>query len=355
MPTEKSENITENAAAPAETLFPEAEEDCAVFITAKDIRAGILSQTPPVPAEELTPTRGASTRRYVSLVQKTLPALPLCALLTGVLWALTVLLGFDHDIGHIQPGCAWFYLLLIPLLAGVALTGLLFLPARRVRQYRLPHTGVGETFTALFAAALFGFYCLREIYTLSTTPPPAASQSVLPNLGLPTAVVMIFCTLYLLLTGLGKRGLALSWCAMGSAAGCMLALFRDYFDFTLPLNSPLRHMNALILMALMLFFVTEARMHTDLWYTTVPYSTAVYAMTILITGGLGLGQAILAATGNIHFSLIREMAYVAMGGLAFCRLKSLTALVADHLPPPPSTEDIRKAARKNGANTETEA
>ncbi len=348
MSTEKSENVTETTSAAPE--FMESYRDCAVFLTAKDVRAGVLSATPPVSADQISPTRGASTRRYTSLAHRIVPILPILALVSGICWALTLLFGFDWDIGHVQVGCIWFYAMLLPLVLGFVLTGVLAVVGRRVRQYRLPTVGTPETFAALFAAALLGFDCLREIYIHATTPPvltaSTAAAVVLPNLALPAALLMLCCVVYLLLTGLGKGRIALAWCAMGAAAGCMLVLFRDYFDFTLPLNSPLRYMSALSIMALLLFFIAEARMHTDLWYATVPFSVCAYSLTLLLTGSISLGQSILACTGSSAFSLLHNFALIATAVFSFFRLLSLTFLLGDHMPPPPSADEIRKSQRK---------
>ncbi len=343
MPTEKNENIAETAAAET-PAFLESDEDCAIFLTAKELHSGILSQTAPVPAEEIIPTRGASTKRYLALAKKLLPALPVCALSAGLCWALTLATGFDADIGHIQRGCVWFYLMLIPLLAGAALTGTLAYAARRTRQYRLPKTGVGETFTALFAATLLGFHALKEIYTLTTTPPEANLLG--PDLTMPAAAALFLCVAYLLLVGLGRRSVLLAWMAMGSIVSCTLILFRDYFDFTLPLNSPVRYMTALTVMGLLLFFLSEARMHTDLWYSSAPFSVAAYGITLVLTGGAGLAQAVLALLGNPQFSLVREVAFAAIAALAFFRLRQLSSLLGDHMPPPPTEEEIRKWMKK---------
>ncbi len=342
MPTEKNENIPDTEETPD---FIESDKDCAVFLSVKDMRSGTLSTTPPVPAEEITPTRGASTKRYQSAAKTLTPALPVCALLAGLCWAMALATGFDADIGHIQKSCPWLYLLLIPLLAGAVITGALAFPAKRTRQYRLPKTGVGEAFTALFAAALLGFHALKEIYALTTTPPEANTLG--PDLTMPAAVALFFCTAYLLMAGIGRKSAFKPWLAMGSVVSCTLVLFRDYFDFTLPLNSPIRYMTALTIMGLLLFFLAEARMYTDLWYCSAPFSVAAYGITIVLTGGAGMAHAILAILGNPMFSLIRETALAAIAALAFFRLRQLGTLVGDHMPPPPTEEDMRKYLKKN--------
>ncbi|MBQ8642858.1 MAG: hypothetical protein IJ480_11655 [Clostridia bacterium] len=323
-------------AAPA---FPESDEDCAVFL-----RRNQLSSTPPLPADQLTPPRGRSTRRFTKLFAKFLPVPPVLAALAGICWALTCRLDFDWNIGHPAAGSVWYGLTIALLLLGTVSAAAVMIPAFRTRQYRMPRTGPGETFSAFLAAALFGIRCLRQVYDLATTAPDSAAAGLLDKLCVPA---MLLCALYFLCAGLGKKGGIMTFLSMGSCLAVMLTLFRDYFDFTLPLNSPIRNLSMLVYAALLLFFLAETRMHVDLWYAGMPFSVLAYTSVILLAGGIGLGQAVTALLGNAQFNLIEETAFVAAAALAFFRLKQLPALIADHLPPPPTEDEVKKAEKKN--------
>lgn len=339
--TENNENleeIPETAAAPA---FTESNEDCAVFL-----KRDQLSDTPPVPAQSITPTRGKSTKQFSARLRLLLPAPAGLAILSGTFWALTCLTTFDWNIGHIGVGSVWFVLTLLCLAAGAVCGVLLAIPARRTRQFRLPAAGLPETFCGLFTAVLLGISGLRALYDQFTTPPAAASMINTGTLGKLAAVGILFCALYFLCAGLGKRGVLMTVLSMLSCVGVMLVLFRNYFDFTLPLNSPLRNAATLAWAALLLFFIAEARSHVDLWYTDVPFTVIAYHAVILLCGGFGLGQAIQAMLGSTQFNLISETAFLAAAVLALFRLKNLPSLLGDHIPPPPTEEEVKKAARK---------
>ena len=56
----------------------------------------------------------------------------------------------------------------------------------------------------------------------------------------------------------------------------------------------------------------------------------------------------LAFTGHRQFQLLEEAAFIALAALAFIRLKGLPALIGDHMPPPPTEDEIKKMAKKAG-------
>lgn len=336
-----SENI-EKSEAPVLPDFRESDEDCAVFL-----KRNQLSDTPPVPADTLVPTKGLSTRRFTALLQKYLVIPTALAILAGIFWTLTCLLDFDWNIGHVNTGSVWFLLTLLALAAGGVFAVLLAVPARRTRQYRLSAVTLSETFCSLFAAALLGISGLRSLYEQFTTPPAAVSVMNTAALGKLAAVGMLFCAACFLCMGLGKKGHLLSAMSMAACVGVMLILFRDYFDFTLPLNSPLRNITTLAWASILLFFVAEARSHVDLWYTDVAFTVCTNFAVILFCGGFGLGQTILALLGYTQFQLLTQTAFLITAVLAFFRLKNLSSLLGDHIPPPPTEEEVKKAAKKS--------
>ena len=67
---------------------------------------------------------------------------------------------------------------------------------------------------------------------------------------------------------------------------------------------------------------------------------------LLLCGCTGIGQAVLAFAGFASFSLLEEAAFISLAVLAFFRLKKLTALIGDHLPPPPTEDDVKKMEKK---------
>lgn len=335
-----SEN-TEKRDGCTETVILEKENDCALFL-----KKGQLSQTPPVPAEELPMIRGASTRRFTGISRKALWAPVVLGVLAGGFWALTCLTDFDWDIGHIASGSLWFTLAMLCWILGFAGTAALMIPAWRVRQYRFPAAGLGETFSGFLAAALFGVHALRLVLTAFTTAPSSAALINVAGLSKAAAGCLFLTALYFLCVGIDRRGVLMTVLSMGGCVSVMLVLFRDYFQFDQPLNSPIRNLSMLAYAALLLFFLAETRVNVDLWYTGVPFTVLANVSVILLTGAYGLAEVILAVTGNAQFSMIEGAAFLGAAALAFFRLKKLPSLIGDHLPPPPTEDEVKKAAKK---------
>ncbi len=337
---------TTSSSAPSVDLVP-VDKDCAKFVSGKE-----LSDTPPLPAESLPRLWGKSSRFFTAHLQALLYFFPILTLLGGITCALTLLTGFDADISHIQSDSLWYALTLAFWGCGALLIlGAIFPFGRRVRQYRPAKANTPVTFCSFFTAALLCLHALRQLYTAFTTAPdPSAAVDILPLAKL-AGVFLLFAALYFLYTGLDKRdslGMVLSILA---CLAVILVLFRDYFDFTLPLNSPLRNLSILAWSGMLLFLLTEARMQVDLWYTSVPFTLLGCLFALVFTGGYGLTGVIVALCGDIQFDLIQSAMFIGVGALAFFRVRQLPDLIGDHLPPPPTKDEIKKYAKKHGIAT----
>lgn len=338
----KSIQITSTLQGPSVDLV-DVDADCAKFVSGKE-----LSNTPPVPAETLPRLWGRSSRLFTKYFKMLLPFFPILASLSGLAGALALLFDFDSEISHFAEGSPWFALLLGLWCSGIVVLLFAVFPfGRRVRQYRAAKADTGVTFCGFFVAALSCLLALRQLYTAFTTAPDTtAVVDILPLTKL-AAVFLLVAAFYFLYVGLGKRdtlGMVLSLVA---CLAVIMVLFRDYFDFTLPLNSPLRNMATLAWSGLLLFLLTEARMQVDLWYTSVPFTVFSCLLAVLFTGGYGLTGVIVALSGDAQFDLIQSALFLGAGALAFFRVRQLPELIGDHLPPPPTKDEVKKYAKKH--------
>lgn len=343
----KSIKITSTVSAPSQDLV-DVDVDCAKFVSGKE-----LSDTPPIPAEALPRLWGRSSKSFTRYFHCLLYFFPILALLAGVACALTLLLDFDSGISHIQKDSLWFALTLAFWSSGIVLLLFAIFPfGRRVRQYRPAKADTGVTFCGFFTAAMLCLLSLRQLYTAFTTAPDTdAVVDILPLTKL-AAVFLLMGAFYFLYVGLGKRdpqgntlGMVLS---LAACVAVIMVLFRDYFDFTLPLNSPLRHLATLAWSGLLLFLLSEARMQVDLWYTNVPFTIFACLFAVLFTGAYGLTGVIVALAGqSLQFDLIQSAMFLGVGALAFFRVRQLPDLIGDHLPPPPTKDEIKKYAKKH--------
>lgn len=338
---------TTASSAPAVDIVP-MDKDCARFVSAKE-----LSDTPPVPAESLPRLWGKSSRFFTDHFRALLYFFPVLALLGGITCALTLLTGFDADISHIRSDSLWYALTLAFWGCGVLLILAAIFPfGRRVRQYRPAKANTPVTFCSFFTAALLCLSSLRQLYTAFTTAPdPSAAVNILPLAKLAGAFLLV-AAFYFLYTGLDKRDTLAMVLSIVACLAVIMVLFRDYFDFTLPLNSPLRNLSILAWSGMLLFLLTEARMQVDLWYTSVPFTLFGSLFAVVFTGGYGLTGVIMAlcgnAQGNAPFDLIQSALFLGVGAMAFFRVRQLPELIGDHLPPPPTKDEIKKYAKKHG-------
>jgi len=337
--TEKFENAPETPIVPP---LRDTQEDRYIPSPKKSI-----SHTPAVSAEMYPAERGLSTKKFLSRYGLFLRLAAVFALAAAVLWPLIHLLDFDTALGHIASGSLLFVALCVCLIAGVITAVICAFSAKRVRLYRYPDSASGETFFGVLAAALFAIRFMQDVYNLYFPKEVSNVSGILPLLEKMTAWTSVFCLLYFLCIGLGKRGTAVTLFAIGSALHITLLLFRDYFDFSLPLNSPLRNMTLLITVAFLLFLLAESRMQTDLWYAETPFALFA-AMLFLVFGGIALGQCAVALIFETRgrYELLAQASTVAAAGLAFCRLRRYPSLVGDHVPPPPSKDDIKKEEKR---------
>jgi len=347
---ENTENFEKTPLSPVEIPLRQTEEDRYIGHSGKTVSA-----TPAVSAEIYPAEQGLSTRRFLSRF-RILRGIPgILALAAAVLWPLVLLLDFDTDIGHIAKGSVLFVLLCVCLGLGCAAALALSFSAGRVRLYRYPKTGMSETFFGILTAALFGIRFVQDAYYLlfpkeitDIADLPVAGSALLPLLEKLAVWCSLFCVLYFLCIGLGKRGAVTALFGLGAALDMMLVLFRDYFDFTLPLNSPLRNMTLVLCVSVLLFLLAEVRMHVDLWYVEMPFALFADLLLILVGGGIGLGQCVLFFLDGapMEISLLEQAAYVSMAGLALCRLHQYPSRIGDHVPPPPSKDDIKKEQKR---------
>ncbi|MBQ8401865.1 MAG: hypothetical protein IJX14_08050 [Clostridia bacterium] len=332
----QSDNTEKQAPQTAETS-----ENCAVFL-----KRGELSRTPAVSADKLPLRRGVSSKRFAAMFRCIVPAVLILSVLAGVSFAFTCLRDFDTDIGHVQHGSVWFGLMIGAVLLGLAGTVVLTISAWPVRQFRYPSAGYGETISAFMTAALLGVHALRQLLVTFTTAPVSASAFDTTILNRLSAAGLLLAALYFVCAGIGRHGAVQTALSLCGCVSMMLVLFRLYFDFSMPLNSPIRNLSMLACTGLLLFLLAETRVNVDLWYTGAPFTVFSHLSVILLTGVYGLGGLILSVCGVGGFSMIESAAYLSAAALGFFRLQQFPSLIGDHIPPPPTEDDIRKAAKQ---------
>ena len=266
---------------------------------------------------------------------------PVLGLLLAVLYCLAMSRDFDFSIGHFAADSVPFRAAVIlgilgaavSLLAGVCLSG------------RTAFTGLASPGPLSFAAAAAGAVlaaalCVRTLLRYSADLAEETAESLSPTkLYLAAAVLGIFLSAALILSLFREkrhRWYALI-CTLFGGLSVNVAMFAAYFDFSVPLNSPVRNFTTLCQASALLFLLSEARL--SLTREDVPgdlptgfqtfASSACAVFCVGIGGGgaawqlirsLAFGSEILDKTPEPNLSFLRLALYLALGLLAADRL-----------------------------------
>lgn len=251
---------------------------------------------------------------------------------------------YTVEIAYFEAGSLLFLaacaLLAIGVLSAVAMWGL---TRKKYSLTGAPTNGRWETFFALFAAVLYLAACVRS----------ALAFDAPGKLELVATAMLVFPAAYLLCLSVEpkKTAQATPWLALGGALSAIAQLFRQYFDASLPLNAPARHLETLATIGVLLFFLAEARDRIGTGYATASFSAFANGTAAALSGGIGLAHTAYTLTGcrfapNAAANALWCAALFATGLLALCRTVQLPALFCPYHAPFVSGNDNRKNKNK---------
>ena len=264
----------------------------------------------------------------------------------GVLLFCAYRFAYDTEIAYFRTGSLLFLaacvLLAIGVLSAVAMWGA---TRKKVSLSGAPTNGRAGTFFALFAAVLYLAACVRNVLTCNA--PGKLEIIATATLVLPAA--------YLLCIGIGgqeKTAQATPWLALGGALSAIAQLFRQYFDATLPLNAPARHLETLATIGVLLFFLAEARDRIGTGYATASFSAFANGTAAVLSAGIGLAHTAYTLSGarfapHAAANPLWFAALLATGLLALCRAVNLPALFCPYHVPFVSGNDSRKKKQQS--------
>ncbi len=275
----------------------------------------------------------------------TLKSWGLRLVIVGVVVALALscglVLSFDEDIGHFSKNAGALYVLVVGLLAATGISAFLGRSAVGKFSFRhFPEPSLLTICTSYFVAILAVVTAAADLYDMYLLHPGSGSL-----LSLVAAILLPALTVSLLLGTNRKtrRSTLRVLFALFAVLSVTVHMFANYFDFTLPLNSPVRNVVTIAEAGVMLFLLSEVRLALDpAKRATTPFfvfSSAFAASAVLgISFGLCVfGFASPSAT-DMGISVYRFACYAGLGLLALSRL--LTALTADgpYIAPEPTEE-----------------
>ena len=319
-----------------------------------------MTQTSPSP-RETSPAENSAKRPFFLHTKTGVYIALALALVLGVCYALAMARDFDFRIGHFALDSIPFYIAAVIAGLGVLFTAAAYFSAGMKIYDPIPEPSPRSAFASVLAAAMCLLVLYDAVRTAAAAVPTTAKTPSPENLGLWSAIAGLFLAASVLLGFFGEnRGLKTLpvVCAVIGALSVNLAMFACYFDFTIPLNSPVRNFTTLMQAAILLFLFSEARLMIvkEPKELPPPFQLATEYAAVILGMGVSLGgilwrviRMILAAGGSDFFlagpepnlPLPRLVLYFALSLIALDRLLAGSRTLRDL-----TKEEIEEAERK---------
>lgn len=224
------------------------------------------------------------------------------ALAIGVCYALAMCRDFDFTIGHFALDSVPFHIAAVLCGIGIFAALIAYFSSGTKILDPLPEPGTLSVFAGLLSAAM----CLVILYQAIRDRAAAIPEKLVSpeNLFLFSALAGLFLAASVIL-GLfpENRGMKTipSVCAVLGALSVNLAMFACYFNFTVPLNSPVRNLTTLMQAAILLFLFSEARLTLVKGPKELPVPFQIATQYAAVVLGLGI------SLGGILWRLLRTV------------------------------------------------
>ena len=265
-------------------------------------------------------------------------AAPILGALLAVFYVLSMALDFESSIGHFDGSSVLFRCVIALSAAGIALAAVCAAPVNGKTAFTaLPSPGPLSVFGTVLGACMALLHLIRLIVSFRADLAVETAQSLSPvRLALAAALVGISLSaaLPLSLSESRRRTWYGAVLMLLGALSVNLSMFAAYFDFSVPLNSPVRNLTTLAQAAALLFLLGEARLSlvpADEPASLPPAFQLFTSVCCAVFGiGIGGGGAIwrilsflvpsLAANPEPNLPLARLVLYAALGCVAADRL-----------------------------------
>ena len=267
---------------------------------------------------------------------------------------------FDYSIGHFERGSALFYTLVVAIIASAALPAVLSVYSKKKASITsLPEPAGTPVFLAIFASVMAIASFGAEIISL-TSQREIGKLALIAAIGLVAVAVGAFSV-----TSEKMRTSALAQIALPVSALAMAVRILDaYFDQTLVLNSPVRHITMLAELSVMFLLLSEARLSFGIEKTErgdtarkAPLPSHLFANNVCAALAIGFSAGALMyelipggadAATVVHPSNFRLALYLTLGALALTRALTVQRIAGEYIPSP-----LEEAKKKKDASEPT--
>lgn len=278
---------------------------------------------------------------YVRTLTKKIPLLPILGLVVALFLSVGLVTSFDEEIGHFEYGAVPFFLTAGGIAASAAVSALLGRLAReKFSLTAAPESTLLSMCSSYFAAIMAVIASAAELYDFYVLHArPAETLELFAAALLPALAVSA-----ILGTSEKTRGsVPHIFCAIVAVLALNFNMFACYFDFTLPLNSPIRNIVTIAQAGTMLFLLSEVRLAlSPEKRATAPFlvfTSAFAASAVLgISFGLCIYSFVSPNAAEMGISLYRFACCFGIGLLALSRLFALNNAAGPYVAPPEPEE-----------------
>lgn len=262
---------------------------------------------------------------------------PIIAALIAGTYYIAMKLNFDADIGHFARGSVPFIIcVVLSVLSGVVAV-LTYYSAKKYDLERNDSVQPVYVFGAVLASILsvailiFGLRDMKlTVLSATGTFTSLSADNKLEFVSLLLSPMIAVAYILTLVKKTRNTWAHTLFCIF--AALCLnVYLFACYFDFSLPLNSPIRNFVTVMDSSILLFFLSEAKLSFVNEQNRVSYAFSYFAsllcstVTLGISLGMFLSRLLNPITNDPQPNLLVCAMYFAVSVTAFARLNSLEA------------------------------
>lgn len=277
-----------------------------------------------------------SPRAFLILHSISRPLLPILALVIAVSFFFAMKYDFESDIGHFTADSVPFHIVISCAVISVIFACIFALASYRSASFTaVPDESPITVFSSVFSAIMSVGALISAAVDISIGVEVSRFSQIaailLPFIGISSILSLIPSLRFSKIRQIS---------AILAAVSVNFSMFADYFDFALPLNSPIRNLVTVMKCSILLYLLSEARFSFghNITRTTVPFFALSSSLTAAITLGYSLGAAayaILSDTAdNPNPSLLSLALYTAIGIHALGRVLTCAKCVGEYVEPP---------------------
>ncbi len=212
------------------------------------------------------------------------------ALVTAVSLILALKYSFDFTLGYFDYSSPAFVVLETSAVLGVILALAAALTSRNYVLAKRPVENIATVFGGTFASVICLFNIFGQASDLAKGGFSIGELENTAKLNLLTALLQIFIPVFFLLVLSNKTRVSRIRGAVGSlgAMSFVAYLFASYFDFTLPINSPMRYLNVIATGCCALFMLGESRLAFPKTANRPPYRLSLVSSALSTAVCLGI-------------------------------------------------------------------